>query len=392
MKLKQKVLKFQDEERIKEEHFMASYKKLKSGWQYRVSYVDEEGVYRTKSKNGFRTKGEAQIEADKVQELLEKGHDRSADMTFGDYMQSWFETYKKNKSTVGNEIEIQRSVNWVKKYFKNMKLKDITRQQYQRFLNWYGDGRTTETVKKVHIYAKSCLQDAKEEGHTLHNPTYRVIPMGTVASKKAEDKYLGYYDTQKIIKEIKRDIQPDWHSRYMLLIAISSGLRFSEILALNWGDIDFKQQTINVNKSFDYRETQSFKPPKTESSYRTVPIDKETIMILKSFKLGNDNKYGDNLFIEDTYEGYEYISNNAVNKSLERACQRAGVKRITFHGLRHTHCSLLIYSGRPIKYISSRLGHSSVAVTYEVYGHIIRELEEQEDGETVAFIGELMEG
>lgn len=370
---------------------MASFKKLKSGWQCRVSYKGEDGKHKTKSKNGFRTKGEAQIEADRMEALLKHGHTLKADMVFGDYMQNWYETYILTKGSEGTDVEAQRSVNWVKKYFKNMKLKDITREQYQKFLNWYGDGRTTETVKKVHIYAKSCLQDALEEKHTLHNATYRAIPKGTKPPKKDANKYLGYEEIQKVIQETKENIKPQWHSRYMILIAIAGGLRFSEVLALNWGDVNFKAQTISVNKAFDYRVTNKFKPPKSESSYRTVRIDKETISLLKEFKLGNHPRYGNNLFIEDTEEGYEHTTNNAVNKSLERACRRAGVKRITFHGLRHTHCSLLIYAGRALKYISSRLGHSSVAVTDEVYGHIIQEMAQEEDGETADFMNTLME-
>ena len=73
-----------------------------------------------------------------------------------------------------------------------------------------------------------------------------------------------------------------------------------------------------------------------------------------------------------------------------QACKRAGVKEITFHGLRHTYCSILLFKGINIQYISQRLGHSSIAVTYDIYSHIIKEFEEQESQKETQVLEELM--
>lgn len=368
---------------------MASYKKLKSGWQYRVSYKGENGEYKTKSKNGFRTKGEAQIEAEKLEKMLREGFQVDNEAIFGDYMQNWYETFKKDVHSVNNNADIELSIKWVKEYFKNTLLKDVTRKKYQDFLNWYGQSRATASVRKVHIYASGCLEDAFNQGHIPRNPVWRISVKGKVPAKSDQEKFLNYADAQKLIAEMKRGLKPEWHSRYMILIALATGMRFSEILALNWDDIDFKEATIDVNKSFDYRKKHRFSSTKTASSIRKVPIDSETIRLLKEFKFGNNPKYKNHLFIEETPKGYRHVSNSAVNKALRKACERLEIKIITFHSLRHTHCSLLIYSDVNIKYISQRLGHSSTDITYKIYGHIIEEMEEKETEKVREFLEQL---
>lgn len=162
----------------------------------------------------------------------------------------------------------------------------------------------------------------------------------------------------------------------MILLSLATGLRFSEVLALSWEDIDFKEKTIRVNKSFDYIHDKEIKNrTKTDSSRRTISIDDETLLLLKEYKLANQITKSEYLFL-DPY--MNHVTNNACNKALRKACIRAGSREITFHGLRHTHCSFLIYQGVNIKYISKRLGHSSIAITYKVYGHILDEMDQKE--------------
>ncbi|SFH83968.1 Phage integrase family protein [Pisciglobus halotolerans] len=68
-------------------------------------------------------------------------------------------------------------------------------------------------------------------------------------------------------------------------------------------------------------------------------------------------------------------SNNAANKSLSHACERAGIQVVTFHALRHTHVSIILYRGIDIASVAKRVGHSSPTTTMEVYTHVIQELQ-----------------
>lgn len=353
---------------------MASYKKLKSGWQYRISF--KEGTqYRTKSENGFKTKKEAQTAAARFEKLLQGGAKISNDIVFVEYMQQWYELYKKDKFSPSYNHDAEIAIKNAEAFFKDTKLKDINKNLYQQYLNWLGDGRTTGTVKKRHMYTNECLKDALEDGLLFSDPTRKVTVKGTVAPKNSSTKYLNHRDATKLIDELKKDMRPKWASRYMILLGLATGMRFSEVLGLSWDDVNFEDLSININKAFDHVVSKKLHPPKSESSKRVITIDKQTARMLKEYKLAvqkSNNKY---IFLDSHFK---HVSNTGCNKALKKACTRAGINEITFHSLRHTHCSILIYEGVNIKYISKRLGHATTGITYEIYGHILDELEQKE--------------
>lgn len=357
---------------------MASIKKDKQtgNWFYRVSYKEADGTYKTKTKKGYSTKKEAQIAANEMESLVERGDKVNENPVFAEHFQEWYELFKKDKYSAKNNRDIEHSITVATNFFKAIHIKDIDRKLYQKFLNWYGKGRATPTVKKVHIYTKSCLLDALNEGIIHRDPTRNILVRGTKKSKNEEHKFISKNDTIRLIQEVKKDIHPSWTSRYIILVAIATGMRFSEILALTWKDIDFKEKTISINKSYDHVLTKKIVDTKTDSSKRVITVDDKTLLLFKEYKLANQQSNDEYVFI-DKLSGT--VSNNAVNKALKKACKRADIKQITFHSLRHAHCSLLIYEGMNIKYISKRLGHSSISTTYQIYGHIIDEMEQKQN-------------
>lgn len=365
---------------------MASFKKIKTGWQYRVSYKDGD-KYRTKSGNGFKTKKEAEIAARKVEDKLNQGIDLNSNPVFTDHMQTWFETFKKGRYSKKNDYDIQHAINTAKKFFKNIKLKDINRKLYQQFINWYSEDHAVSTVKKVHIYCKECLRDALNDGLIDKDPTYKITPKGKRTEKEEELKYLNANEVEKLVIELKKQITPMYESRYILLIGLATGMRFSEIIGLAWKDIDFDNHTISIKRSYDHVITHDFVNTKTSSSMRTISIDDQTMQLLREYKLGNSIKHPEYLFIDNSGHA---ISNKACNNTLKRACRNTGIKEITCHALRHTHCSLLLYKGINIQYISKRLGHADVSTTYNIYSHIIDEMKESESAKTVDMMGKIM--
>ena len=114
---------------------MASFKKLTTGWQFRISYKDGES-YRTKSGNGYPTKKDAQIAAADIEQKLQKGLDiKAGDTLFLDYYSKWVDTYKKGKFSFESDRNYQTAINLVKKQFPGLRLKDISKQVYQEFIN-----------------------------------------------------------------------------------------------------------------------------------------------------------------------------------------------------------------------------------------------------------------
>ncbi|EMF0149757.1 site-specific integrase [Enterococcus hirae] len=363
---------------------MASFKKLASGWQYRVSYKDKDGKYRTKSANGFDTKKEAQLAAAEIESRYSKRYSiKDGDKLFKDYFRNWFEVYRKGKLSKDNDGDIRRAVEFSERYFPDTKLKELTREEYQKALNDYGQDHATASVKKHHTYMRAAIKDAIEEGIIFRDPTYRVTAVGKKAPKHEELKYLNYADSIKLIHALLENLKPEYTSRFIILFGLATGCRFSEIIGMTWKNVDFKDKTVNIKQTWDYKYTDGFSNTKNYQSKRTITIDDDTLSLLKKLQLHQKQYYlksglkneNDLVFLNDSME---LVTNTAVNKVLRKFCKKVGVTEITCHGLRHTHASILLYQGINIKYVSRRLGHKDIVTTLQTYQHILDEMEQKE--------------
>ncbi|WP_239257116.1 site-specific integrase [Listeria ilorinensis] len=365
---------------------MASYTRLPSGWRYRISYKVN-GQYKIKSKNGFSTKREAQLAANEEERKLNQGYDfERAENFFPDAFEEWFNVYRKGKNSRDNDNDIRRAVNLAKANFSGVKIKEMNRDDYQRALNTFGENHATPTVKKYHTYMRMFIKECIQEGVIFRDPTWKVIIKGKVKSKDEELKYLNYSEAHKLIIALENNLSFKHMSKYIILFALATGCHFSEIIGLTWDSIDFTNQTVKIDKVWDYKYTNDFNETKTPASKRTITIDEGTTKMLKRIKkeqqefflkAGLISQYEKlrNVFVNHRLK---MVSNNAVNKCLKHYCKKLGIREITCHSLRHTHASILLYEGVNVKYISRRLGHSDITITLKVYSHIIDELKQRE--------------
>lgn len=132
----------------------------------------------------------------------------------------------------------------------------------------------------------------------------------------------------------------------MLILALSTGLRFGELVGLCINDLDFKNNLISVRRQWKYKEGGGFSDLKTEKSERTISIDKLTMTALKKHLISvkNDpaNVY-DLVFFEPSSD-ISVVTNDSLNDTLQSILNRLKIKPlITVHGLRHTHASILLY-------------------------------------------------
>lgn len=367
---------------------MASVVKRGNTWQYRVSYKDSEGNYRTKSKGGFSKKKEAILAAAEIEKSINFGQDISAsDMLFPDYFEKWFEIYKKGKKGPANDKHYNLAIKFAKKYFSTVTLKGLTKSTYQQAINDYAETHAKGTVHKRHTYVKACLNDAQQEGIIHKNPAYNIQLFGKKETKKESHKFISEADLHKMTAYLKKHEKSISH--YMIILGIATGARFSELAGLTWDCVE--KDHINITKSWDYTYTNNFSGTKNDASRRTITIDTETAKLLKEIKLKQSPANNiHNLVFFNPNKGTP-ISNNAVNKTLKYICKQVAINPpITFHALRHTHGSLLLYKGVNIKYISRRLGHSDISTTLQIYSHVLNELEQKESRTVDKIVTELL--
>src|SRR5690606_21253186 len=147
------------------------------------------------------------------------------------------------------------------------------REKLQEALNQYGATRSTASVKKRYTYVRMCIKDALAEGHILKDPTYKIIATGKVERKDENLKYLNYEEVKKLIRVTKSGLRFRYISRYIILFAIATGARFSEIIGLTWDDVNFEEKTVTINKTWDEKYTNDFSNTKNYASIRTITID-----------------------------------------------------------------------------------------------------------------------
>lgn len=164
------------------------------------------------------------------------------------------------------------------------------------------------------------------------------------------------------------DYKVNWD--YFILLVAKTGMRFSEALALTPKDFDFSHQTLSISKTWDYKGKGGFQPTKNKSSVRKIQIDWQTVIQFSELvkHLPEDKP----IFVNST------VYNSTVNDILSRHCKACNIPVISVHGLRHTHASLLLFTGVSIASVARRLGHSSMTTTQKTYLHIIQELENKD--------------
>jgi len=167
-------------------------------------------------------------------------------------------------------------------------------------------------------------------------------------------------------------------------LALATGMRRGELLALRWGDVDFDRGLVRVERSLETTKSGlRFKAPKTKHGRRAITLPPTIVAELRAqwkarqeqrLALGLGKAQGDALVFADI-EGLP-LSPGAVSKAWKAAAVGAGLS-VTFHALRHTHASQLIAAGIDMLTISRRLGHGSPTITLSVYGHLFSNVDDR---------------
>ena len=289
------------------------------------------------------------------------------ELLFVDYFSKWIDVYKKGAIAVVTMRKYNTTLEWLMNHYENLLIKDIDRMKYQEIINEYALTHEKQTTMDFHHQIKGAIIDAVDEGYISKNPTRKVIIKGKPPRIK-KTKYINQYELQRLLKalDLNEELNIDW----LIFLIAKTGMRFSEALAITPSDFDFQNQFITVSKTWDYKFDKGFLPTKNKSSVRKIRVDWQTASQFKN--LVKDLNDDDPIFIN------KKIYNSTVNELLKRRCLMVEIPIISIHGLRHTHASILLYNGVSIASVSSRLGHSNMTTTQQIYLHIIQELENKD--------------
>ena len=155
-----------------------------------------------------------------------------------------------------------------------------------------------------------------------------------------------------------------------------TGVRRSELLGLQWSDIDFTKHRVSIDRGlvavgYELHESRG----KTANARRSIDLDPTTITVLRGWQALQAAEYAavgihDQGWVFTDADG-QPVHPHAISQTFERVARRARVPVIRLHDLRHTHGTLLIKEGVPVKVVSERLGHANIAFTIETYQHVL---------------------
>ena len=301
---------------------------------------------------------------------------------FYKYFKEWVDTYKVGQVrpvTLNKYYLVEKRL---KELVPDLDLGDMTRADVQRLINEYGKTHEYPTVLDFLHHIQAPLRDAVYEGWIAKDPTYKVYATSQVKHKETRFKYLESDQVSKLVKVLERDDSPE---ALMFLFDLKTGLRFAEIFGLTPKDIDLKNLTLYVNKTWNYKEkTGEFQPTKNKYSNRVITIDWQTANILQRMMQG----YSENepFWLNKLQSKNGRIYNSTLNQKLTKFCKEAAVPRISIHGLRHTHASLLISAGVSIQSVAKRLGHGNTETTQRVYIHLLDDLQERDNNKMMTIL------
>ncbi len=191
------------------------------------------------------------------------------------------------------------------------------------------------------------------------------------------------------VEEVARFVKVLRGTRHevLFLVALTTGMRPSEYLALQWKDIDFDGARIQVRRSLDWRRKGqwNFSEPKTARSRRSIPIPAEVsdrlqrhrrVQAEERLKAGPDWSDHDLVFCDRRGEPLD--RQNLLRRHLRPLLKKAGISAdLTLYSLRHSCATLMLAAGIHPKVVSERLGHSSITITLDIYSHVMPTLQEE---------------
>lgn len=236
--------------------------------------------------------------------------------------------------------------------FGSLNLSAITVEKIEAFkARKCRDGLSPKTINNTLTVLNSCLKTAVEWGYLPHPPRIKFL-----AALQPDIDFLTEQEYQQLLASIS---DPMWYT--MVLIAIKTGLRFGELLALQWDAIDFDQRLITVKRSIVQK---SLNTPKS-NRIRYVPLTSDVIQHLQALR----NSPGGQFLWVFTRWGDRPLNEKSLHRALQRFLKAAGLRHIRWHELRHTFATLLICKGVPLRVLQGLMGHSDIHTTLR-YAHL----------------------
>lgn len=314
-----------------------------------------------------------------------KTRNSKADMLFGDYMSYWLESHKHNVSLSPYASYESQISTRIKPYFneQHIRLGELTSENIQEFYNRCMDGTlghdieiiSSNTVIHYHANIRLALEYARKKRWVSVNEA-------DLVTRPKKKQYIGsFYNEDELEKMF--EIFKGTKLEFAVMMAAYYGLRRSEIVGLQWKNIDFERKVITIAHTVieftlkGKRVESANDKTKSKKSYRSLPlIPKMEELLIKMQNEQNRNRKLCRSSYISKYKAYIYVNEigerirpNYITTNFQSKLVKNGMRKIRFHDLRHSCATLLLSQDVSLKDIQEWLGHEDVTTTEKIYAH-----------------------
>ena len=300
--------------------------------------------------------------------------------TFAEYAECWLSQHAEiqcKPSTVTRYREILRL--YLLPAFGTVRLGQITRAMVKEFLSEKASGGrlSRSSLRLMLCTLGGIFSHAIDDELVANNPAAKLGKFTKTGKPNRQATALTRREANQLL-EAAKEYCPQYY--VLFLTALRSGLRRGELVALLWGDVQFANGEDDPNRHILVQHNYArggFTSPKGKRN-RRVDLSKQLrrellalrdTRLFAAFQAGRTSIADDLVFPSKT--GAVLNPENLVSRQFLPCVEKAGLRRIRFHDLRHTFGSLLIQDGAPLPYVKEQMGHSSIQITVDIYGHLI---------------------
>ena len=319
------------------------------------------GTKRKWFKCGATKKDAEKVLTEKLGEIDKETYADIPRTAFSEYCRIWFGIHAESSLKPSTQKHYNDILKPLKKAFEGRKLSDITTKALQLYIVDRLKAVSAHTIQSEIMLIRLLFTHARKWGYLRRNPAE------DIDAPKYTKPDIDILEPDEIKTFLSQCEEEQSFYRFAFKTDIETGLRAGELWGLQWGDIDWDNGRIHVKRSLWRGNLQT---PKTKSAFRKVDVSATLLKELKRWKLACPISNDDLVF--PSFEGCRVNHENVMNRHFHPILRRAGIRHVSFHSLRHSNASLRIMAGQNIKYISSQLGHSSIKITLDTYGHLFK--------------------
>ena len=342
-----------------------------------VRYRDNAGKRHNETVRGNRKKAEAVLTERRTS--LETGSfSGKKKLTVGAYLQDWLETYAVTNCTAKTVQGYKQSINCYTGPISGITLQKLDATHIQPiYAGMIKRGLSNRSVDALHKALSIAFNTAVKQGTIKRNILDAVI------APKVIKKEVEVWDTETRAKAMTILRESQYGDFYQL--GLMTGMRRGELAGLKWASVNLASKHLQVVNTLQRITGQGLMngQPKTERSRRSIALSPDTVSLLHEIR---GKQMTQQLEVADAWtdSGYVFthpdgmpIDPNLATRAFKKVVTTSGLPKLTIHGLRHTHATILLEQGVNPKVVSERLGHASVATTMDIYSHVLPDMQEK---------------